>query len=134
MIGVDLQAHGGTGLLGRAMTAESLIGTPQHQGYIAKAPGGKATWVDAVRISAATKLFELLGGGAQDAGQYRSGMGRNHFAVIPNATHYDIVVNTEVSRVAIPFLGGYPSSGGGHPRRHSPTAAPCIALHGLQAR
>ena len=49
-----------------------------------------ADW-DAVRISAATKLFELLGGGAQDANWDRSGMGQNHFAVIPNATHYDIV-------------------------------------------
>ena len=41
---------------------------------------------DAVRISAATKLFEMLGGGAQDANWDRSGMGQNHFAVIPNAT------------------------------------------------
>lgn len=122
-------------------TAASLIGSPQHQDYVAKAPGGEASWVDAVkefvvfigqdydwsaevpnvkaptllvvadwdavRISAATKLFELLGGGAQDAGWDRSGMGQNHFAVIPNATHYDIVASTEVSRVAISFLDGY---------------------------
>ena len=122
--------------------AQSLIGTPQHQTYVMKAPGGEASFVeavkevgsllgaedydwsaevpnvraptlvvyadwDAVRISAATKLFELLGGGAQDAGWDRSGMGQNHFAVIPNATHYDIVVNPEVSRVAMPFLDGY---------------------------
>jgi pimeloyl-ACP methyl ester carboxylesterase len=125
--------------------AQSLIGTPQHQSYVMKAPGGEATFVDAVkefgsllgaedydwsaevpnvsaptlvvyadwdavRISAATRLFELLGGGAQDAGWDRSGMGHNHFAVIPNATHYDIVVNPEVSRVAIPFLDGYSES------------------------
>jgi pimeloyl-ACP methyl ester carboxylesterase len=66
-----------------------------------------ADW-DAVRITAATKLFELLGGGAQDANWDRSGMGQNHFAVIPNATHYDIVTSIELSRVAIPFLDGYP--------------------------
>lgn len=123
--------------------AQRLIGTPQYQTYVMKAPGGAASFVeavqevgsllgaedydwsaevplvraptlvvyadwDAVRIAAATKLFELLGGGAQDAGWDRSGMGPNHFAVIPNATHYDIVVNPEVARVARPFLDGYP--------------------------
>lgn len=126
-------------------TARSLIGSPQHQTYVMKAPGGEASFVeamkevgsllgaedydwsaevpgvkaptlvvyadwDAVRISAATELFELLGGGARDAGWDRSGMGQNHFAVIPNATHYDIVTNTAVSDVAIPFLDGYPQS------------------------
>ena len=136
-------------------TAESLIGSPMHQAYIAKAPGGADSWVDAVkeiatlvgvdydfsaeipsikaptafamsmrhsiagikahtlvivadwdavRISAATKLFEMLGGGAQDANWDRSGMGRNHFAVIPNATHYDIINTTAASELAIPFL------------------------------
>lgn len=124
-----------------AGTAQSLVGTPQHQGYVLKAPSGEASWVDAVnefvafigqdydwsaevpnvtaptllvvadwdavRISAATKLFELLGGGAQDANWDRSGMGQNHFAVLPNTTHYDIVTSTEVSDVAIPFLDGY---------------------------
>lgn len=119
-------------------TAESLIGSPMHQAYIAKAPGGADSWVDAVkeiatlvgvdydfsdeipgikaptlvivadwdavRISAATKLFEMLGGGAQDANWDRSGMGQNHFAVIPNATHYDIINTTAASELAIPFL------------------------------
>ena len=123
-------------------TAQSLVGTPQHQGYIMKAPGGEASWVDAVkefvafigqdydwsaevpnvqaptllvvadwdavRISAATKLFELLGGGAQDANWDRSGMGEDRLAVIPNATHYDIIDTTTISEIAIPFLDGYP--------------------------
>lgn len=123
-------------------TAQSLIGTPQHETYVAKAPGGEASFVeairevasllgaedydwsaevsgvrvptlliyadwDAVRSSKAVELFELLGGGAQDAGWDRSGMGQNHLAVIPNATHYDIVTNTAVSEIAIPFLDGY---------------------------
>ena len=122
-------------------TALSMIGSPMYQGYIAKAPGGEASWADAVkefgtfigndydwsaevpnitaptlvivgdwdavRINAATKLFELLGGGAQDANWDRSGMGQNHFAVIPNATHYDIINTTAVSETAIPFLNGY---------------------------
>jgi pimeloyl-ACP methyl ester carboxylesterase len=123
-----------------AGTAQGLVGSPMYEGYVSKAPGGAATWADAVeefvafigqdydwssevpnivaptlvvvgdwdavRISAATKLFELLGGGAQDANWDRSGMGQNHFAVIPNATHYDIIMSTTVSDVAIPFLDG----------------------------
>lgn len=122
-------------------TAQSLIGTPQHEGYVAKAPGGEESWLDAVnefgafigtdydwsaevpnitaptlvvvadwdavRISAATRLFELLGGGAQDAQWDRSDMGQNHFAVIPNVTHYDIINTTAISELAIPFLDGY---------------------------
>jgi hypothetical protein len=35
-------------------------------------------------------------------------MGEDHLAVIPNATHYDIVASTAVSEAAIPFLDGYP--------------------------
>lgn len=122
-------------------TAQSLIGSPMHQAYAAKAPGGADSWVDAVkeigtlvgvdydfsaeipsikaptlvivgdwdavRISAATKLFEMLGGGAQDANWDRSGMGQNHFAVIPNATHYETNMLPIVSELAIPFLDGY---------------------------
>lgn len=128
-----------------AAAAQGLIGSPMHQAYVAKAPGGEASFAqavteladvladdydwtaeipsitaptllvygdwDAVRISAATALFELLGGGAQDAGWDRSGVGQNHFAVIPNATHYDIVVNPALSALALPFLDGYPAAG-----------------------
>lgn len=102
-------------------TAERMIGSPMHQDYAMKAPGGRASWTDAVRefaaflgaeydwsaeiptivaptlivvgdwdavrIGAATELIELLGGGGQDAQWDRLGMGQNHFAVIPNATH-----------------------------------------------
>lgn len=127
-----------------AATAKGMEGTPTYQAYVAKAPGGAASWADAVkefvsfigqdydwsaevpnvkaptlvvfgdwdavRISAATKLFEMLGGGAQDANWDRSGMGQNHFAVIPNATHYDIFASTAVSDIAIPFIDGYPST------------------------
>jgi pimeloyl-ACP methyl ester carboxylesterase len=123
-------------------TAQSLVGSPMYEAYVAKAPGGADSWVeavkevgslvgvdydfsaevqtitaptlvvvgdwDAVRISAATKLFEMLGGGAQDANWDRSGMGQNHFAVIPNATHYETNTLSAVSEVAIPFLDGYP--------------------------
>lgn len=129
-----------------AATAKGLEGTPMYEAYIAKAPGGAASWADAVkeftsfigqdydwsaevpqvkaptlivvgdwdavRIGAATKLFEMLGGGAQDANWDRSGMGQNHFAVIPNATHYDIFKSTAVSEVVVPFIDGYPQTSG----------------------
>ena len=125
-------------------TAQGMIGSPMHQAYVMKAPGGEASWLDAikefgallgvdydwtaevpgvkaptlvvvgdwdaVRISAATNLFELLGGGAQDANWDRSGMGQNRFTVLPNTTHYDTDTSTAVSAVAIPFLDGYPQS------------------------
>lgn len=122
-------------------TARGMIGSPMHQGYVMKAPGGEDSWHDAVgelgtligveydwsaeipkitaptlvvvadwdavRISAATKLFERLGGGGRDANWDRSGMGQNHFAVVPNATHYDIVNTTAISELALPFLDDY---------------------------
>jgi hypothetical protein len=35
-------------------------------------------------------------------------MGEDRLAVIPNATHYDIIDTTTISEIAIPFLDGYP--------------------------
>jgi hypothetical protein len=49
----------------------------------------------------------LLGGGAQDGGWDRSGMGRVRLAIIPNETHYDVVASPAVSAVVVPFLDGY---------------------------
>ncbi len=129
-----------------AGAAKGMVGSPMYEAYIAKAPGGEASWEeavnefasfigqdydwsaevpnvkaptlvvvgdwDAVRISAATKLYEMLGGGAQDAQWDRSGMGEDHFAVVPNATHYEMFSSTAVSELALPFLDGYP-----HPAR-----------------
>ena len=127
-----------------AAAARGMVGTPSYQTYVLKAPGGEASWTeavaefasfigedydwsaempkvtaptlvivadwDAVRISAATKMFEMLGGGTRDANWDRSGMGQNHFAVIPNATHYDIFASSAVSDVAIPFIDAYEKS------------------------
>ena len=59
---------------------------------------------DAVRISAATSFFELLGGGKQDAGWDGSGMNENRFAVIPGATHYTIFMDPRLATVAAGFL------------------------------
>jgi pimeloyl-ACP methyl ester carboxylesterase len=124
-------------------TAESLVGSPQYEAYVAKAPGGAGSFADAlkeigglmalpdydwtaeipdikaptllvfgdwdaVRVSAWSKLYELLGGGAQDGGWDRSGIGQARLATIPNETHYDIVASPAVSQVVVPFLDGYP--------------------------
>ena len=134
-----------------------------HQTYVAKAPGGAESWVeavkevgtlvgvdydfsaeipnikaptlvmvgdwDAVRISAATKLFEMLGGGAQDANWDRSGMGQNHFAVIPNATHYETNMLPIVSELAIPFLDGYPQPAMPRSRTDPSVAGPSLPAY-----
>lgn len=68
-----------------------------------------ADW-DSVHIDKAIEFFELLGGGAQEGGWNREGMGGSRFAVIPNQTHYDIVADPTVSDFAIPFLDGYPKA------------------------
>jgi pimeloyl-ACP methyl ester carboxylesterase len=59
---------------------------------------------DSVQISHATKFFELLGGGKQDAGWDKSGMNPNRFAVLPGSTHYDIFMDPRLADIALGFL------------------------------
>lgn len=59
---------------------------------------------DSVRIGHATRFFELLGGGAQDAGWDGAGMNQNRLAVIPSATHYSIGGDPRLAQSVIPFL------------------------------
>jgi pimeloyl-ACP methyl ester carboxylesterase len=123
-------------------TAEGMKGSPMYQGYVAVAPGGAETWTaavrevaalvgqdfdwsadvpniksptlivvgdwDSVRIAKATKLFEMLGGGAQDGNWDRSGLNQNRFAVLPNTTHYEAFMSPALPPVVLPFLDGYP--------------------------
>lgn len=123
-------------------TAEGMKGSPMYQGYVAVAPGGAETWHaavrevaalvgqdfdwsadvpniksptlivvgdwDSVRIAKATKLFEMLGGGAQDGNWDRSGLNQNRFAVLPNTTHYEAFMSPALPPVVLPFLDGYP--------------------------
>lgn len=123
-------------------TAEGMKGSPMYQGYVAVAPGGAETWPaavrevaalvgqdfdwsadvpniksptlivvgdwDSVRIAKATKLFEMLGGGAQDGNWDRSGLNQNRFAVLPNTTHYEAFMSPALPPVVLPFLDGYP--------------------------
>lgn len=123
-------------------TAEGMKGSPMYQGYVAVAPGGAETWPaavrevaalvgqdfdwsadvpniksptlivvgdwDSVRIAKATKLFEMLGGGAQDGNWDRSGLNQNRFAVLPNTTHYEAFMSPALPPVVLPFLDDYP--------------------------
>ena len=118
--------------------AHGMKGSPMFEAYIAISPEGEHSWGaavrevagligeeydwsadvpkvtaptflvvgdwDGVRIGKAAHLFELLGGGAQDAGWDRSGMSAHRFAVLPGATHYDIYTSPALPSLVAQFL------------------------------
>lgn len=59
---------------------------------------------DSVRISHATRFFELLGGGQSDAYWDGSGMTPNQFAVLPGTTHYNVFMDTRMGDIVLRFL------------------------------
>ena len=59
---------------------------------------------DAVRTSHIAHFFELLGGGLQDSMGDRSGMNQNRLAIVPNATHYDILSSPGFAEMMIEFV------------------------------
>jgi pimeloyl-ACP methyl ester carboxylesterase len=59
---------------------------------------------DSVRIEHATRFFQLLGGGAQDAMWDGSGMNQNRFAVLPGETHYTTFMSTALAEEVVRFL------------------------------
>jgi len=65
---------------------------------------------DMMRPEHIVKFYQLLGGGLKDAGWQREHMSQNRLAIIPNKTHYDIFIGTEVTETALPFLDGYPKA------------------------
>ena len=58
---------------------------------------------DSVRTAHVAEFFALLGGGSQDAQWDRSGMNRNRLAILPNATHYDVLY----SPLLVPAIEGF---------------------------
>jgi pimeloyl-ACP methyl ester carboxylesterase len=62
---------------------------------------------DMMRPEHIVKFYQLLGGGLKDAGWQREHMSQNRLAILPNKTHYDIFLGTEVTETALPFLDGY---------------------------
>ena len=61
---------------------------------------------DMIRPEHIVKFYQLLGGGLKDAGWQREHMSQNRLAILPNMTHYDIFLGTEVTEIALPFLDG----------------------------
>jgi pimeloyl-ACP methyl ester carboxylesterase len=61
---------------------------------------------DMVRPEHQVKFYQLLGGGLKDAGWNRESMSRNRWAVLPDATHYDIFMSPRLADTVLPFLNG----------------------------
>jgi pimeloyl-ACP methyl ester carboxylesterase len=59
---------------------------------------------DSVRTSHTVALFELLGGGKQDAGRDGSGMPDARLAILPGTTHYGIFSSPAPVAAVTPFL------------------------------
>jgi hypothetical protein len=53
------------------------------------------------------KFYQLLGGGLGDAGWGREHMSGNRLAILPNATHYDLLYAPELLTTVLSFLNGY---------------------------
>jgi pimeloyl-ACP methyl ester carboxylesterase len=54
------------------------------------------------------KFYQMLGGGLKDAGWMRENLSQNRLAILPNATHYDILYSPGLVSTTLPFLNGYP--------------------------
>jgi pimeloyl-ACP methyl ester carboxylesterase len=52
------------------------------------------------------KFYQLLGGGQRDAGWQREHLSQNRLAILPDATHYDILTSPHLLATALPFLNG----------------------------
>ncbi len=59
---------------------------------------------DAVRSAHVLEIFSLLGGGKQDAGLDGSGRPSARLAILPGATHYDILSTPTLAAFVAPFL------------------------------
>jgi pimeloyl-ACP methyl ester carboxylesterase len=62
---------------------------------------------DMFRPEHIVKFYQLLGGGLKDAGWGREHMSSNRLAILPNATHYDLLYAPELTRTVLSFLNGY---------------------------
>ena len=59
---------------------------------------------DSVMLDHIAEFYKLLGGGQRDAGMDGSLRSPNRLAIIPNATHYNILQSPSVSQYATDFL------------------------------
>ncbi len=59
---------------------------------------------DAIRLEHIVEFYRLLGGGQRDAGLDGSARPAARLAIVPGATHYDILSTTVVAELVAPFL------------------------------
>jgi pimeloyl-ACP methyl ester carboxylesterase len=61
---------------------------------------------DMYRPEHVVRFYQLLGGGQKDAGWMREHQSRNRLAILPDVTHYDILLSPALPRTVLPFLNG----------------------------
>ncbi|MGH2758353.1 MAG: alpha/beta hydrolase, partial [Actinomycetota bacterium] len=61
---------------------------------------------DMFRPEHIVEFYQLLGGGLRDAGWQREHMSQNRLAILPDVTHYDMVMYPDLARTVLPFLDG----------------------------
>ncbi len=59
---------------------------------------------DSVRLEHILDFYRLLGGGRQDAGLDGSARPASRLAIVPGATHYDILSKDVIADLVVPFL------------------------------
>lgn len=59
---------------------------------------------DSISPAHAAAFFGLLGGGQRDGGWDRSGVTRHRLAILPGATHYDILAAPTLASLVVSFL------------------------------
>jgi pimeloyl-ACP methyl ester carboxylesterase len=62
---------------------------------------------DMFRPEHIVRFYQLLGGGLKDAGWGREHMSGNRLAILPNATHYDVLYAPGLATTVLSFLNGY---------------------------
>ena len=61
---------------------------------------------DMYRLDHIVEMFQALGGGLKDGGWQREGMSKHRLAIVPGATHYDILYSPSLVGMVMPFLEG----------------------------
>jgi pimeloyl-ACP methyl ester carboxylesterase len=61
---------------------------------------------DMFRPEHIVKFYQFLGGGLRDAGWNREHMSKSRLAIIPDVTHYDMILAPQLVRTVLPFLEG----------------------------
>jgi pimeloyl-ACP methyl ester carboxylesterase len=63
---------------------------------------------DMFRPEHIVQFYQLLGGGLKDAGWMREHQGKNRLAILPDLTHYDMLMSPVLATTVRPFLNGKP--------------------------